>query len=512
LTDNPDQVFPEGALPVEEYCLGDDKKMYSETPDLISISTHHKLEILSKSELSALKNGTLELLSEVGVYYPSKKALSIFSDHGADVDWETKIVRIPPDLVKKAMKTAPRSFVLGGREERFDLTLDGSASYLATDGCGVHVIDLETREKRASRKSDVGMMARISDALPVVSFFWPMISAQDYGKAAPLHECHAGLTNTLKHVRGGTTVHPKLAPSIVEMATVVAGSDGERRRRPPICANICTIAPLAQDVDGIETALIYAEAGIPTSFMAMPTMGSTAPASVLGAITVGDAEVVSAMVLMQLAYPGAPVFHSIITSLMNPRTGGYIGDVPLPVSLIAVQLAHAWNVPSLGGGSFSSDAPDIGWQSAFEAGFGSVQIPLAGGEICGYLGLMNSSMILYPEQIILDAEIAMNVYDTYKAFEFKDLDDTLGVVKEVGPRGHYLRQKHTRQHMRDFHYSPLFHQQGADGALREPRELAIEGFKKIYDTHYPEPLPDDVLNELDQILAAADQTAKTLGS
>jgi trimethylamine--corrinoid protein Co-methyltransferase len=356
------------------------------------------------------------------------------------------------------------------------------------------------------------MMARISDAIPMVSFFWPMISAQDYGKAAPLHECHAGLTNTLKHVRGGTTIHPELAVSIVEMATVVAGSEAERRSRPPVCANICTIAPLAQDAHGIETALIYAEAGIPISFMAMPTMGSTAPASVLGAITMGDAEVVSAMVLMQLAHPGAPVFHSIITSLMNPRTGGYIGDVPLPVSLIAVQLAHAWNVPSLGGGSFSSDALDIGWQSAFEAGFGGVQIPLAGGEICGYLGLMDSSMILYPEQIILDAEIAMNVYGTYKSFEFNDLDESLDVIKAVGPRGHFLRQKHTRAHIRDFHYSPIFHQQDTDGKLRDPRDLAIEGFQKIFDSHQPEPLPDIALKEMDQILAAADKTAKKLAS
>ncbi|MBL7161684.1 MAG: trimethylamine methyltransferase family protein [Anaerolineales bacterium] len=484
--------------------------MFSETPDIISISSHHKIDVLSTSELETLKNGTLQLLSEVGVYFPSQKALTIFADHGAKVDWDTKIVRIEPDLVEKALATAPRSFVLGGREERFDLTLDGSASYLATDGCGVHVIDPETREKRASRKADVAMMARVSDAIPMVSFFWPMVSAQDFGKAAPLHECHAGLTNTLKHVRGGTTVHPKLAPSIVEMATVVSGSAAERRRRPPVCANICTIAPLAQDAHGIETALVYAEAGIPTSFMAMPTMGSTAPATVLGALAVGDAESISAMVLMQLAHPGAPVFHSIITSLMNPRTGGYIGDVPLPVSLIAVQLAHAWNVPSLGGGSFSSDAPDIGWQSALEAGFGSVQIPLAGGEICGYLGLMNSSMILYPEQIILDAEIAMNVYDTYKEFEFKDLDESLDVIKSVGPGGHYLREKHTRKHIRDFHYSPIFRQLDTEGNLFQPREMAIEGFKKIYDSHQPEPLPDNALKEMDKILAAADQIAKNL--
>jgi trimethylamine--corrinoid protein Co-methyltransferase len=410
------------------------------------------------------------------------------------------------------MATAPRDIVLGGREPRFDLTLDGSKSYLTTDGCGVHVIDLHTREKRSSSKADVAMMARVGDAIPMVSFFWPMVSAQDFGKTAPLHECHAGLTNTLKHVRGGTTVHPDLAPSIVEMATVVAGSEKERRLRPPVCANICTIAPLAQDAHGIETALVYAEAGLPTSFMAMPTMGSTAPASVLGAIVQGDAESVSAMVLMQLAYPGAPVFHSIITSLMNPRTGGYIGDMPLPVRFIAVQMAHAWDVPSLGGGSFSSDAPDIGWESAFQAGFGGSQIPLAGGDLCGYLGLMDSSMILYPEQIMLDAEIALNVYETYKAFEFKDLDINLDVIKEVGPQGHFLRQKHTRTHMRDFHYSPFFDQLDQEGNLRDPREIALEKFKELEENHHPEPLPESSLKELDQILAAADKTASKLGS
>ena len=339
-----------------------------------------------------------------------------------------------------------------------------------------------------------------------------MVSAQDHGLLAPLHECHAGLTNTLKHVRGGTTIHPHLAPAIVDLATVVAGSEKNRRLRPPVCANICTIAPLAQDAHGIETALVYAEAGIPISFMAMPTMGSTAPASILGAIVQGDAEVVSAMVLMQLAYPGAPVFHSIINSLMNPRTGGYIGDVSLPGSMIAVQLAHAWNVPSLGGGSFSSDARDIGWQSAFEAGFGSAQIPLAGGEICGYMGLMNSSMILYPEQIILDAEIALNVYDTYKQFEFNVDDLALDVIKTVGPQGHFLRQKHTRTHLRDFHYSPFFHQQDQDGNPREPRDVALENFKELEKQHHPEPLPENKLKEMDQILAAADRVASEIGS
>jgi len=258
---------------------------------------------------------------------------------------------------------------------------------------------------RASRKEDVAQMARVCDALPLISFYWPMVSAQDYGRTAPLHQCHAGLTNTLKHVRGGMTVPPQLASYAVEMAMTVAGSAEALRQRPPICANICTIAPLAQDGHGIETALVHAEAGIPTSFMAMPTMGSTAPATPLGALVVGDAEVMSGMVLLQLAYPGAPVFHSILVSLMEPRTGGYVSMAPVFWSMMAAQLAHAWNVPSLGGARVSGDAPNVGWESGWEGGFGSALIPLCGSEITGLLGLLGSAMILYPEQMILDYEI-----------------------------------------------------------------------------------------------------------
>ncbi len=485
--------------------------MYSETPDIIPFPLPFKTELLTHEQIETLKAGTLRLLDEVGVHFPSRRALEIFADHGARVDMDTEIVRISPSLVEKAMSTAPRSFVLGGREERLDLLLDGSRSYLSTDGTGVHVIDPETRQMRPSCKADVALMARVSDALPLIGFYWPMVSAQDYGLTAPLHQCHAGLTNTLKHVRGGMTVPPQLAPYVVEMATVVVGSDEERRRRSPICANFCTIAPLAQDGDSIETALVYAEANIPISFMAMPTMGSTAPATPLGALVVGDAEVVSGMVLLQLAYPGAPVFHSNYVSLMHPRTGGYIGDVPVPLSWIAVQQAHAWGVPSLGGGSVSSDAADIGWQSGGDAGMGAALVPLYGGEICGYLGLLNSSMILYPEQVILEHEICQYAYNLLHGFEFDEADMALDVIAAVGPRSHFLKQKHTRKRIRDFRLSKLLGQKGSDDNLRDPREVAIEEFKRLSETHYPKPLPQEVLAELDRILAAAELEAERIG-
>jgi trimethylamine--corrinoid protein Co-methyltransferase len=267
---------------------------------------------------------------------------------------------------------------------------------------------------------------------------------------------------------------------------------------------------MGQDRDGIETALIYAQAGIPISFMAMPNMGSTAPAAPLGALVMGDAEVISAMVLIQLAYPGAPVFHAVFTSLMDPRTGGYISETPTLNYMMAMQLAHAWKVPCLGGARVSGDAPGLGWQSGYEVGLGAVMIALAGGEICGLMGLLGGATTLYPEEVILDHEGCLYVYEMLHEKRFDQIDPALEVIREVGPRGHFLAQRHTRNNLPRFRLSPLFRGKTPDGKLRDPRQIAVEEFKHIAATHNPRPLPDDVLMELDRILAAAEREAQKI--
>lgn len=495
--------------------------MSSYTLDIASIPARPGQDPLDTAQIERLRHGTLTILDEVGVHVPSARAREILAGHGAKVG-DDEVVRIPPDLVVKAMSTAPRSFVLAGREERLDLVLDGSRCYICTEGVGTKVADPVTGEVRASRKDDVALMARICDALPLLAFFWPPVSAQDHGRTAPLHECHAGLSNTRKHVRGGTTVYPQLAKYIVEMATVVAGGDAERRRRPPICANICTISPLAHDAHGLECALIYAEAGIPFSFMAMPTMGSTAPATELGAIVMADAEVVSGMVLVQLAFPGAPVFHSFFVSLMDPLSGGYLCEVEGPAERIAVQLAHAWGVPSLGGGSFSSDAPGPGWQSGVNTGIGAVTVSLFGAEICGSIGLEAGSTILHPDKVIRDCEALRHAAAMVGAGTFDEADLALDVIRAVGPRGHFMGQRHTREHLRD-HRLPLWLQHagreaaaemrrgGGEAAGLEPaRAAAIAEYRRLEREHHPEPLSPDVQRELDAIVGAADREAQRL--
>ena len=60
--------------------------MYSETPDIIPFTAPFKSEFLSPTELETLKKKTLYILAEIGIHFPSSKALQIFADHGARAD------------------------------------------------------------------------------------------------------------------------------------------------------------------------------------------------------------------------------------------------------------------------------------------------------------------------------------------------------------------------------------------------------------------------------------------
>ena len=471
------------------------------------IQPRFRLDVLSAEQLEAIKSATLHVLEHIGVCFPSERALRVFAEHGAQVDTDSQIVRLSPDLVTEAMSHAPRSYVLSGRAEGTDLILDGTNSYFGTDGCGTETVDFETGERRRSCKEDVARMARVADYLSSVSFYWPMVSAQDYGQLAPLHELDASFNNTVKHVQTETVMGKKPAQYAVRMGEVIAGDREKMRARPPFSVLICTIAPLGQDKEGIEAAMVYAETGIPVGFMAMPTMGSTAPATAGGALVVGNAEVVSAMVLMQLVAPGALVYHSLLASVMDPRSADYIVSIPEKYlcNAAAVQLAHDWGVPTLAG-AFGMDAIEPAtWQLGRDSVYTTLMVPLAGADLVTGGGMLKASTLLVPEQIIFDDEIYHTHCILAEGADTSADGLALEVIAAVGPRGHFLAQKHTRRHMREIWIPGLTHPRPSlDGKpLPDIRRRAREELDRILVEHEPEPLEEAAQAELQSILDAA---------
>jgi trimethylamine--corrinoid protein Co-methyltransferase len=476
--------------------------MFTQTPLIEPIVPAYNIRLLNDQQLEQFKSGTLEILEKTGFHCPSERALEIYAEHGGKVDFENQIVKLSPDVILEVLSHAPRYYTMGGRAEAFDLDLSKKVTYEATDGTGTKTIDYVTRELRSSVKDDVAKSARISDYLPSISFYWPMVSAQDHPISPSLHELDASFNNTLKHVQTPTVVEEVTARYAVEMAKVIAGSEETMRSRPPLSLLICTIAPLAMDSAAMEATLVAAEAGIPVGFMSMPNTGSTAPATIAGTLALGDAEIVSAMVLVQMAYPGAPIYHSFMPGMTHPRTGAYYGHDSY-VYAMGVELAHMWGVPTLAG-TFGSDAHGLGWEHGMGGGMTSYLCALCGAETGSGMGLVRGSTLLYPEALVLDAELYYSVQENAAKLDTSPDYLALDVIQSVGPRGHYLRERHTREYFRKLGFSEIVHVPDVGGSYRDPFQVAREKTDWILENHHPEPLGEAQQSELTRILEAAE--------
>ena len=257
-----------------------------------------------------------------------------------------------------------------------------------------------------STKADLARISRLQDYLSSISFWWPTVSAGDYGETSQLHEIDAGWNNTVKHLQGMVN-GAREARYAVEMATVIAGSAEELRRRPVMSDLIGTISPLVQDEDGIEAALVFAEAGVPVTFVTMPTLGTTAPATKAGAFAVGAAELVSATVLLQLAFPGAPVAHSIMQSYADPRTGGFVS---FPLDGRCRYPRHRARAPlgrAVRGGLLRHRRQGVGHLAVRRRrrhGPGA-QFAWEGSDLAPSIGLIDVYTVFTPEEMILGDDI-----------------------------------------------------------------------------------------------------------
>jgi len=85
----------------------------------------------------------------------------------------------------------------------------------------------------------------------------------------------------------------------------------------------------------------------------------------------------------------------------------------------------------------------------------------------------------------------------------------LDVISAVGPRGHYLAQKHTRRHLRDIWIPELTHPRPSvdRSPLPDIRGRARARLDQILATHEPEPLETAAQAELQAILDAASRAA-----
>jgi trimethylamine--corrinoid protein Co-methyltransferase len=465
------------------------------------------LNMFSPEDIQRLHAATLEVIEQTGIRFPSKRAQEIWASCGAQVDAKTGIVKAPAHLIESALKKAPPAYSLAARNQAQDLPLDGKHVWVGTDGCGVEIIDLYNGERRRSKLQDVEEIARVADASEQVAFHWVALSAQDKpAHTRGLHELGAVWRNSTKHVQTESIYSVAEAKAAVEMATAVAGSKEALRKRPVLSLMQCTAPPLGHDGGSLDAALIGAEAGLPVGFMTMAACLTTGPATLAGNLVVGNAEVIAGTALIQLAFPGAPVFYAAAQTASDLRSGAYTGGGPEDFLFGAANgiLADFYNIP-ISMGSFATGAKEPNWQAGLENSLSTFMASIVVSDMLLGVGFLHGSRIWSFEQMLMDCEIYEIVRRTLAGIEVNDETLALETIKSVGPGGNFLSQKHTRAHMREIFVPNYLDRRPynmwetkKDG----PRDWAREKARKLVETHQPDPLDPAIVREFERIIAA----------
>jgi len=470
-----------------------------------------RLEILTPQEVKRIHEATLQIIEKVGVRFPSKKAQEVWAAHGAKVEAGKNIVRAKPHLIEEALKKCPPVYPLSARDPQQDLLLDGNHVFVGTDGCGVEVLDIQTGKRRTSCLQDVADIARIADATPEVAFHWVPVSAQDQPPATRgLHEIKAIWENSTKHVQTESIYHASEAQAAIEMAAAIVGGRQKLRQRPVLSLMQCSAPPLGHDGGSLDAALMAAEVGIPTGFMTMAACLTTGPATLAGTLAVGNAEVIAGTALLELAYPGAPVFYAAAQTASDLRNGAYTGGGPEDFLFGAATnvLSDFYRIP-LSMGSFATGAKEPNWQAGLENGLSTFMASIVMSDMLLGVGLLHGSRVWSYAQMLMDCEIFAIVRKMMEGIVVNDDTLALEPIAAVGPGGNFLAQKHTLNHMREL-FLPEFMDRRPYNEWEEKRDdardWALAKARRVLASHKPEPLDPKLSAEMARIIASAEKS------
>ncbi len=312
------------------------------------------INMYTDDELRQIHNATLEVLWLEGVHFTSKEALDLFEDAGAVVDRKESLVRIPSYLVEDAIRSAPSSIVLGGRDPKNDCVLEDTRVNFTTFGAGVKMIDPYTGEVRNTVKADVAGTALVADYLEGVDVYSHSVSARDCPSVSvDMHEAEAFLSNTTKHCMHIDLLSGEHAKKYIEMGAAIMGGMDNLRKRPVISALTCPQSPLQLHSECCGIIIEFARAGIPCNILSMAMSGATTPVTIAGTLVIHNAEVLAGITLSQLAQRGAPVMYGSSTTTFDLQFAtAPVGSPELGICSAGVAaLAQFYLLPSFTAGT-----------------------------------------------------------------------------------------------------------------------------------------------------------------
>ncbi len=212
------------------------------------------LRMLSSDEVGKVREQCLHLLSEMGMKIDHEAVLRILADAGAQVDFETRVVRFPAALVESAIKTVPGELTVKGAEERHDCKIphpDG-LFYSCTNIQSMLHHDPDTGrfvDNTAQKYAEWCQVVELLDHADICAIQTPMDVPAE---SAEVHALAIQMQNTTKPL----WMHAfsrEAVPFMFELMVARVGSVEALRERSLVIINPGTVSPfIIKEMDAEE--------------------------------------------------------------------------------------------------------------------------------------------------------------------------------------------------------------------------------------------------------------------
>lgn len=415
-----------------------------------------RLEILEPPLISAIVDEAKRILAEVGMEVRGPALRARLLDHGLPVAAGGTRVLFPPEVVERAIASAPSSFVLFDRDGVPHADLGGDRVHFVPGSSGLRMLDHRTGEARLATTADFVDYVRLADGLEHIAYLATAFSTNDdiEPQVSDAWRLYLTLTNSKRPVVSGAfTEHG--VERMVEMLQLFRRDRADLVARPMSIFTITAAGNFRYSEDSCQNLIDCVEAGIPVEIVPVTLMGLIAPVTVVGATVFHTVDVLAGITMAQIVRPGAPVlfggapatFHMKIAS--SPMAA--IEAQRLNVAYVAV--AKSLGLPTQAYMALS-DAKIVDAQAGAET-FGSALLAaLAGVNSVSGPGMLDFLLVFSLPKLVLDDELCGQALRFVR--EIEPLDDlpTRELVDQVIADQHLITADHTSRHWPSELYLP----------------------------------------------------------
>jgi trimethylamine---corrinoid protein Co-methyltransferase len=473
-----------------------------------STSQPVRLQVLSEDKCAEIVDSTFRILDEMGCDVHNEEALGLLRDAGCSVDGHR--VRIPPDVMKAAIDSAPSEFTLYNRNGEPAIHLGPGEIYFGPNLCCTHTIDLETHKKRPVLKADAVNTALVCDALPNIDWASGICMVSDCDqRLSEVHEAHAVLQNTTKPILSWANSMDNIQ-DILEMFEVVAGSPERLVEKPFVLMGWCPVGGFKHGDVQTGQFLYMVERNLPAMYVPGYMLGSQAPVTIAGCIVVSLADTLVGLLLSQLKRRGARFLSTCWVDGANMSSGLMTATAP-EISAASAAVADIFRYLKLPFASHLgfTDSPIFDQQAATDLTLQLYTGAICGGNMNTFIGFMESAMTSCLESLAFGDEVISQLKYIVKGVEVSNETLAEETIRKVGPGGTYLGQRHTAKHVRELWRPTSFIRESRnkweDKGSKDLLARLNERVREIVAKGPKSPLENDIINKLDAIVERAEK-------